>query len=257
MESQTEIKESFKLLVLASMLTVALWFIPFAGVITHPINLFGTFIHETGHALAVLITFGSVDRITMDWYGNGVTWGRSGWSLLVASAGYLSTLLFGSGLLLSLRRARNARTAAISTAALLLLMTLFFAGNSVAWIIGLCFGVALLALGLKAKTKATHFLMSFLAVQAVLNALYDFRTLLFFSAFDPNTRTDAKIMSDVTGGFIPPIIWAGIWSLIAAAMLIGTLVIYYRSLRARAKVEEAPPAALLEDFSSKAATPHL
>jgi hypothetical protein len=193
----------------------------------------------------------------MDWHGNGATWGRSGWSLFVVSAGYLSTLLFGSGLLLSLRRARNARTAAICTAILLLLMTLFFAGNSVAWIIGLSFGVALLALGVKGKPKATHFMMSFLAVQAVLNAIFDFRTLLFFAAYDPNIRTDAKIMSDVTGGFIPPIVWAGIWSLIAAAILIGTLVIYYRSLRARAKVQEAPPAALLEDFSSKAAHPHL
>ena len=46
METQSEIKESFKLLLLASALTLALSFVPFAGVITLPIRLFVTFIHE-------------------------------------------------------------------------------------------------------------------------------------------------------------------------------------------------------------------
>src|ERR1051326_3483996 len=140
MQSQKEIKESFKLLVMASLLTVALWFIPFAGVITYPLNLFITFIHETGHALATLATFGSVTRIGLEWNGDGVTQVRGGLSLISASAGYLSSMLYGAGLLLFLRRARNARTAAFCTAGLLLLMTLLFAGNLTAWLTGLFFG---------------------------------------------------------------------------------------------------------------------
>ena len=77
MQSQTEVKESFKLLVMASLLTVVLWFIPFAGVITYPISLFGTFIHEAGHAIAALITLGSVERITMEWDGRRFDVGKS------------------------------------------------------------------------------------------------------------------------------------------------------------------------------------
>jgi hypothetical protein len=257
MQSQMEVKESFKLLVIASLLTVALWFIPFAGVITYPLRLFITFVHETGHALAALATLGSVNRIGMDWNGNGVTHVYGGLSLIVASAGYLSSILYGAGLLLFLRRARNARTAAICTAVLMLLITIFFAGNFTAWLTGLFFGAGCLVLGLKGKPKLTHFLMSFLAIQCVLNAIYDLRTLLFLSAFDPAISTDAKIMSDATNGFVPAIAWAIGWSLFAAAMLAGTLVIYYRSLRQRASVEETPLSMLLTDHSSNEARPRI
>ncbi|MGA9773826.1 MAG: M50 family metallopeptidase [Blastocatellia bacterium] len=257
MQSEIEVKESFKLLVIASLLTVALWFVPFAGVITYPIRLFGTLIHEAGHAIAALVTFGSVDRIVMDWDGNGLTLARVIWRLPYISGGYLATMFYGAGLLLLLRRQRNARTVAIGTGVLLLLITIFFAGNIVAWLTGLVFGIGCLALAVKGKPKVTHFLMSFLAVQCVLNALYDLRVLLFLSAYDSNIPNDAKFMSEATGGFIPPVIWAIGWSMLAVAMLVGTLVIYYRSLRRRAEAVEMQLPTLLTDHSANISQPHL
>ena len=257
MQSQTEVKESFKLLVLASMLTVVLWFIPFAGVITHPIVLFSTLIHEAGHATAALLTLGSVDRIELYWNGSGLTLAKVNWTLPYISGGYISTMLYGAGLLLFLRRGRNARIAAICTGVLLLLITIFFAGNIVAWLTGLFFGAGCLALGLKGKPKLTHFLMSFLAVQCVLNAVYALGVLLFLSAYS-NTLNDAKIMSEVTGGFVPAIVWAIGWSLLAVTILGWTLAVYYRSLRSSASaVKDESIPLLLEDQASKAAHPHL
>ena len=257
MQSQTEVKESFKLLVLASLLTLVLWFIPFADTVTYPIRLFVTYIHEAGHAIAALATFGSVNRIELDWSGSGVTGTRGGWGLAISSAGYLSTILYGAALLLFLRRERNARTAALCTAGLLLFITIFFAGNTLAWLTGVIFGVGCIALALKAKPKLTHFLMSFLAVQCVLNALYDLRALLFLSAFDSGIMTDAGNMSAATGGFVPAIIWAIGWSILAAGILIWTLVIYYRSLRNKATADGAHIPFLLDEPSSKMAQPHL
>ena len=153
---------------------------------------------EAGHAIAALATFGHVYRIALNWNGSGVTLFSGGWTLIIASAGYLSTILYGSGLLLLLRRARNARAVAICTAALLLLITVLFGGNLLAWLTGLVFGVGCFLLAVKAKPKVMHFVMSFLAVQCVLNALYDLRTLLFLSAFDSNIHTDAQLMASAT-----------------------------------------------------------
>jgi Peptidase M50B-like len=255
MQSTSEVKESFRLLVFASLLTLALWFIPFAGVITWPVRQFVTLLHEAGHAIAALATFGQVQRIALDWNGNGVTLFSGGWRLIVASAGYLSTILYGSGLLLALRRARNARRTAIFTAALLLLITVLFGGNLLAWLVGLVFGAGGLLLGLKAKPKVTHFVMSFLAVQCVLNALYDLRVLLFLSAYDPNIHTDARLMEQATGGFVPAIVWALGWSGLAVTMLVATLVIYYRSLRERAALGEPRMPTLLTDHTSDVAQP--
>jgi len=256
MQSKSEVKDSFKLLLFASLLTLVLWFIPFAGVITYPIRLFVTFIHETGHALAALATFGGVNRVALDWSGSGVTFTQGGWGFLISSAGYLTTTLYGSALLLLLRRQRNARTAAIGTGALLLLITALFGGNIVAWLAGLVFGVGSLALGLKGNPKIVHFFMSFLAVQCLLNAFYDFRALLYLSAFDPGFPTDARNMSEATGGFLPPVVWAMGWVLLSTIVVIATLVVYYRSLRDRAAyLPEAPIPALIADHSAQAVRP--
>ena len=245
MQSKSEVKDSFKLLLFASMLTLALWFIPFAGVITYPIRLFVTFIHEAGHALAALATWGGVKRIELATNGSGLTFTQGGWGFLISSAGYLATTLYGSALLLFLRRQRNAKTAAIATGASLLLITVLFAGNVIAWLAGLVFGVGCLFLGVKGKPQVTHFLMSFLAVQCVLNAFYDLRALLYLSASDPAFPTDARNMSQATGGWLPPIAWALGWVMLSVAVVAATLLIYYRSLRQRASLLAEPQPPLL------------
>jgi len=257
MQSQSEVRDSFKLLVFASLLTLALWFIPFAGVITYPIRLFVTFIHETGHALAALATLGGVNRVALDWGGSGVTFTKGGLGFLISSAGYLTTTLYGAGLLLLLRRQRNARVAAIGTGALLLLITALFGGNIVAWLAGLVFGAGCLLLGLKGQPKLVHFCMSFLAVQCLLNAFYDLRTLLYLSAFDPAFPTDARNMSEATGGFLPPVVWAAGWALLSTVVVVGTLVVYYRSLRERASMPETVLPTLIAGHSANAAHPHI
>lgn len=257
MQSQSEVRDSFKLLVFASLLTLALWFIPFAGVITYPIRLFVTYIHEIGHALAALGTFGGVNRVALDWNGSGVTFTQGGLGLLISSGGYLTTTLYGSGLLLFLRRERNARVAAIGTSALLLLMTALFGGNIVAWLAGLVFGAGCMLLGLKGQPKLVHFCMSFLAVQCLLNAFYDLRTVLYLSAFDPAFPTDARNMSQATGGFLPPVVWAAGWVLLSSVVVVGTLVIYYRSLRERAVLADTGLPSLIAGHSASAAHPHI
>jgi len=253
MQSKSEVKDSFNLLLIASVLTLVLWFIPFAGVITYPIRLFVTFIHETGHALAALATFGGVKRVVLDWNGSGLTFTQGGWGFLISSAGYLTTTLYGSALLLFLRRERNARTAAIGTGALLLLITALFGGNIVAWVAGLVFGGACLLLGLKGKPKIVHFLMSFLAVQCVLNAFYDLRALLYLSAFDPAFPTDARNMSQATSGLLSPVVWAVGWVLLSAVVVIATLLVYYRSLRQRAALLPEAQPFLIADQAAQSA----
>ena len=257
MQSQSEVRASFKLLVFASLLTLVLWFIPFAGLITYPIRLFVTYLHEIGHALAALATFGGVNRVALDWSGSGVTFTQGGLGLLISSAGYLTTTLYGSALLLFLRRERNARLAAIGTGAVLLLMTALFGGNIVAWLAGLVFGAGCLLLGLKGQPRLVHFCMSFLAVQSLLNAFYDLRTVLYLSAFDPAFPTDARNMSQATGGFVPPVVWAAGWAILSIGVVAGTLLIYYRSLRERASLPDTGFPSLLSDHSASAARPNL
>lgn len=257
METQSEVRGSLKLLLLASALTLALWFIPLAGVITYPIELFVTFIHETGHVLATLATFGGVHSVTLEWNGNGATFLQGGWKFPISTAGYLTTTLYGSGLLLLMRKARHARAAAAGTGALLLLITVLFGGNALVWLVGLGFGIGCLLIGLKASRGFAHFFMSFLAVQCILNAFYDLRALLYLSAYDPARLTDARIMSETTGGFLPPIVWAVCWALLSVLVVAYTLLIYSRSLRKAASLSDPLSSSLITERSASVSAPRV
>jgi len=231
--NRAQAKSAFTLLLICSALTVALWFVPYIGFLTYPFRIFVTLIHETGHALASWATFGQVNRIELDWNGNGVTWTNGGARLLVSSAGYLGATLYGAGLLLFLRRANMARVAAFVSSAVLLSITIFLGGNLTVWIAGVFFGLGLLALSLVKSQRFVHFFMSFLAVQSVLNALYDLRVLIYLSAFEPDRPTDAQNMAAATNQLIPAAVWAIGWAAMALAILTFTLAVYYRSLRAQ------------------------
>jgi hypothetical protein len=69
-----------------------------------------------------------------------------------------------------------------------------------------------------ASTKVAAFFVSFLAVQCVLNALLDLKTVFFLSGpFGPSVHTDALNMYHYTG--IPAIFWTVIWIAVALGIL--------------------------------------
>ncbi|HEX8338260.1 MAG TPA: M50 family metallopeptidase, partial [Pyrinomonadaceae bacterium] len=123
---------------------------------------------------------------------------------------------------------------------LVLLLATFFGFLAPLWhwslpgLFTLVAGVAIPA-GLFAAAKylsprAATFLVSFLAVQCVLNAVFDLRNVLFASAFT-DMHTDAANMHAATG--LPAVFWALFWIVVA-------LVIMTLGLRAFVASREAP-----------------
>src|SRR5215510_6809091 len=101
-----------KALLFAALLSVALWFIPFAEVLSYPFRIFVTFIHEGGHALAALITGNSVESLSVAMNASGETYTTQGGlisQVFISSAGYLGSMAFGALLLVLIRRAIAAR----------------------------------------------------------------------------------------------------------------------------------------------------
>src|SRR6478609_11136741 len=94
-------------LLIAAALSVVLWFIPFAEVLTYPFRIFVTFIHEGGHALAALITGNSVSSLSVATNSSGETYTTQGGlisQLLISSAGYIGSMAFGAILLILIRK---------------------------------------------------------------------------------------------------------------------------------------------------------
>src|SRR5688500_9945110 len=101
-----DVRPQLKLLLVATLITIALWFIPYADYAVYPIRLFVTFIHEGGHALMAVLTGSPVESLTVAPDTSGLVKAYSQSSLatlLFSSAGYLGATAFGV-LLLALVR---------------------------------------------------------------------------------------------------------------------------------------------------------
>src|SRR4051812_41788877 len=117
------------LLLAATIITIALWFIPLGGYLVYPIRLFVTFIHEGSHALIAFLTGGSVQSLTIASDGSGVVYSApSGWfgSILTSSAGYLGSTAFGVLLLLLIRRAVPSKYVLYGCSGFVAVMTVIF-----------------------------------------------------------------------------------------------------------------------------------
>ena len=116
-------------LLLAAGLSIALWFIPFADILSYPFRIFVTFIHEGGHAVAALVTGNSVQSLSVAMNASGETYTTQGGmfsQMLVSSAGYLGAMTFGALLLVLIRKAVAARIVLAGSALLILILTTVF-----------------------------------------------------------------------------------------------------------------------------------
>jgi len=228
------------LLLAAAALSIVLWFIPFAEILTYPFRIFVTFIHEGGHAIAALLTGNSVQSLSIATNASGETYTSQGGTfsqMFVASAGYLGAMAYGTLLLVLIRKAVAARVVLIGSAAVVLALTLIYGLlkpilSGAAWsaipftiLAGTLLTLGLILAARFASGRVATFFVSFLAAQCVLNALLDLKTVFFLSSpFAPSVPTDAVNMANATG--IPAFIWATIWIAIALAILALAMRIY-------------------------------
>ncbi len=228
------------LLLTAAAISILLWFIPFAELLTYPFRLFVTFIHEGGHAIAALLTGNSVASLSIATNASGEVYSSQGGTIsqiFVASAGYLGAMTYGALLLVLIRRSVAARVVLIGSAALILSLTLIyglfkpvFSGVALSGIPFTLFAGILLSAGLVAVAKfatgrLATFFVSFLAVQCILNALLDLKTVFFLSTpFASSVPTDAVNMAAATG--IPALFWTVTWIAISVGILWLTMRLY-------------------------------
>lgn len=191
---------------IASALAIALLFVPFASVVTYPCNLFVTLVHESSHALAALVTGGSVVSITIHPNTSGLTLTRGGSRLITLCAGYTGATIFGAVLLIFLRKRWVHAAAAFG--AIFLVIALRFGGNLLTYATAIAAAAVFVFFFARNGGRIAYYGMSFLAVQCMLNAFYDLRTLVVVSASDSRTISDASLLSHETLGVIPPLVCA-------------------------------------------------
>lgn len=235
----------FTLLLIATIVSVLLWvaswYIPLVGYVVYPLRLFATFIHEGGHALATILTGNSVQSLTVSPDGSGEVYSLGSGllsGLLISSAGYLGTTVFGAGLLAWIRYGFSSRIALYVSAGFVAVMTVIFGFLAPVWnlfatstvgglfftiISGAFLAAALAAIAKFASLKWANFALAFVAVQCLLNAVFDLLNVFFISA-TTTMHSDAANMAAATG--IPGFVWVLVWMVVSIFMISVGLRVY-------------------------------
>jgi hypothetical protein len=193
---------------------------PWGPLALYPFTLFTTWIHECGHAVMAVLVGGSVGSITIQPDTSGLTRslvpaGRIAQGL-VASAGYLAASLVGCLLMAATRVQKRARPILTGIGAFMLFTLVFWIRNLFGALVVLAWAAALLALARKETGRAPRFVLSVLAVQVALNAVYNIRVLFLVDG-----QSDAQTMARLF--LLPAWLWAAAWMALSIAMLAWTL----------------------------------
>lgn len=178
-----------------------------------PVKLFVVLLHESSHAVAALLTGGSVSEISVNLELGGNCISKGGYVPLIACSGYIGSLISGVLMLYSSTHYSRGKIICNVFAALFLLMILLM--KSVWGILAASAFAMLMIVSPRFLPEFVH--LTFMAVLGTLISLYaiiDIREDLFNSEY---IMTDAQLMAGITG--IPAAVWSIFWFLLSVGIL--------------------------------------
>ena len=224
--------KTLSLIALAALAAFLLTVMPVITIFNYPFRLLITIVHELGHGLTALLTGGEFLHFVVFSDGSGVATSAGGWRVFIVPAGYLGAALFGASLILLGRSLRWSRIALAVIGGLMMLLSLrygapgIFSGHIFSAILttvsGLLFGIMFLWIAFRASASWIIFFLHLIAIEAALMAFSDLMTVITLSTpFAGGTNTDAASMAELT--FIPAIIWAMLWAVMAIGLVGGAI----------------------------------
>lgn len=184
-------------LVVAALITVMLWQMPFGGLMLYPFTILATWFHEMGHGLTALLLGGQFYKLEIFANGSGVAY-HSGagrlTSALVAAGGLLGPPIAGSLFILSGRSASLSRKVLGVLAILLIVSTVIWVRTGFGWLILPMIAVVLGAIAYKGPDWLQPMVIQFLGVQACIST---YRQLDYL--FMNNAQIGGQVMTSDTG----------------------------------------------------------
>ncbi len=228
-------QRSLAVALVAFALVFIVWNIPQLDFLLYPLRLFVTFVHETGHGMAALLTGGDIGRLVVFSSGSGVATTAGGTRALILPAGYLGAALFGAALFYIANTVLFSRTISLVLALMVAVVSILYTDFlSTAWLVGMGFALVLGLIAWKVSRNGNLLVLNLLAVVTGLNAVMDVVGLVNNSGASlGGVRNDAAAFSAQVAPLIPAAVWAILWALIAV-LLLGAAV-YFSLIRRHLK----------------------
>ena len=194
--------------------------------IIYPIKLLVVLMHETGHALAAMLTGGDVVSIRISPQQGGVAVTRGGIRFIILCAGYLGSSLIGAALLALSARKPWKHFLLELFGGVILLELVFWVRDlfTAVFVIGVVVGLYFLS---KLSTNVKPLVMQVIGTMCCLYAVYDIKSDILSgqSWYGGGAAvSDAQALAGIT--FIPAIVWGIFW----IALAIGIFVVTWLNL---------------------------
>lgn len=193
--------------------------------VVYPLKILVVFFHELSHALAALVTGGSVEEIRVVANQGGLCITRGGSRFVTLSSGYLGSLVWGGVILLLAARTRLDRGVAVALGAILALVTLLWVRPLISF--GFGFGLAaalvMMALGLWLSEEINDYVLRLVGLTSCLYAVLDIKSDILDR---PHIRSDAAMLAELTG--IPTLFWGVLWIALAVVAALVFLALACR-----------------------------
>ena len=228
-------QRSLAIALVAFALVFIVWHVPQLDFLLYPLRLFVTFVHETGHGVAALLTGGEIGRLVVFSNGSGIATTAGGTRALILPAGYVGAALFGGILFYLTNTVLYSRSISLALALLVAAVSILYTDFlSTAWLVGIGFAAALALVAWKVSRNGNLLVLNLLAVITGLNAVMDVIGLVSnSSAALGDVRNDAAAFSAEIAPLIPAAVWAILWALLAV-LILGAAV-YYSLIRRHLK----------------------
>ena len=177
----------------------------------YPLKIFVVLLHEWSHAVALMATGGTLERIVLDPQQGGATFGVGGSAFLTLSAGYLGSLLWGSLMVLG-AQAKRMRPQIITgiMGGAVVALTLLYIRSFFGIGFGLLFGTALVLGARYVPAIWNRRALLTLGLTSCLYAILDIKSDVLER---PELRSDARMLAELTG--VPTMAWGIAWIVVA------------------------------------------
>lgn len=203
-------KKTLYLIALMALIFV-LWPYP----LLYPVKLLVVFFHEASHALATVLSGGSVEELVIVKGQGGYVLSHGGNRFVILSAGYLGSLAFGALIYVLAVKSRHDRMIMSILAFTVILITVLYANSLFSRAFGFATGCSMLAAAYYLNRSTNDFLLRLIALT---NLMYVPLDIYSDTIQRPAIQSDASLLAREFGGTAS--IWGLIW-LCLSLLLIG------------------------------------
>jgi hypothetical protein len=186
--------------------------------VLYPFRIFVVFLHEISHGLAAILTGGQLVSIGLSPNEGGVALTRGGSRLLILTAGYLGSLLFGALFLLLGRRRRWAPGVVGLIGVFTLVVTLIYVRTWFGLFYGLLAAAAFVLVASKLEPEVSEILLAAVGVMSCLYAVWDIASDVLLRSIP---RSDASALAELT--HVPALVWGVLWIGVSLWVVVAVL----------------------------------